>query len=77
MDQITPGMTYGLALLAVGAYSIPLLLIGWLWLRTPIRRTWVPLLFFLGLIVLIPGAGELIGPEGMTTLIYILVGAKN
>ena len=30
MDQITPGMTYGLALLAVGAYSIPLLLIGWL-----------------------------------------------
>ena len=28
MDQITPGMTYGLAVLAVGAYSIPLLLIG-------------------------------------------------
>ena len=27
MDQITPGMTYGLAVLAVGAYSIPLLLI--------------------------------------------------
>jgi hypothetical protein len=48
MDQITPGMTYGLALLAVGAYSIPLLLIGWLWFRTPIRRTWVPLLFFVG-----------------------------
>ena len=34
MDQITPGMTYGLAALSVGAYSIPLLLIGWLWLRT-------------------------------------------
>jgi hypothetical protein len=48
MDRITPGMTYGLALLAVGAYSIPLLLIGWLWFRTPIRRTWVPLLFFVG-----------------------------
>ena len=46
MDQITPGMTYGLAVLAVAAYSIPLLLIVWLWLRTPIRRTWVPLLFF-------------------------------
>ena len=26
MDQITPGMTYGLAVLAVGAYSIHLLL---------------------------------------------------
>ena len=39
MDQITPGMR-GLALLSVGAYSIPLLLIGWLWLRTPISRTW-------------------------------------
>jgi hypothetical protein len=26
MDQITPGMTYGLAVLAVSAYSIPLLL---------------------------------------------------
>ena len=46
MDQITPGMTWGLALLSVGAYSIPLLLIGWLWLRTPTRRTWVALLFF-------------------------------
>ena len=34
MDQITPGMTYGLAALAVAAYSIPLLLIVWLWLRT-------------------------------------------
>ena len=27
--------------------------------------------------MLIQGAGELIGPEGMTTLIYILVGAKK
>ena len=33
--------------------------------------------FFLGLIVLVQGAGELIGPEGMTALIYILAGAKN
>jgi hypothetical protein len=30
MDQITPGMMYGLAALAVGAYSIPLLIILWL-----------------------------------------------
>ena len=77
MDQITPGMTYGLAVLAVGAYSIPLLLIGWLWFRTPIRRTWVPLLFFLGLMAIIIGASELVGTDGITALIYILSGAAK
>jgi hypothetical protein len=30
-----------------------------------IRRAWVPLLFFLGLMVLIHGAGELIGTDGL------------
>ena len=77
MDQITPGMTYGLALLAVGAYSIPLLLIGWLWFRTPIRRTWVSLLFFLGLMAIIHVASELVGTDGITALIYILSGAAK
>ena len=77
MDQITPGMTYGLALLAVGAYSIPLLLIGWLWFRTPIRRTWVPLLFFLGLIFLIQVVSSLISPNATMGLIYILAGAAK
>ena len=77
MDQITPGMTYGLAVLAVGAYSIPLLLIGWLWFRTPIRRTWVPLLFFVGLMAIIHVASELVGTDGITALIYILSGAAK
>ena len=77
MDQITPGMTYGLAVLAVGAYSIPLLLIVWLWLRTPIRRTWVPLLFFLGLMAIIIGASELVGTDGITALIYIMSGVAK
>ena len=77
MDQITPGMTYGLALLAVGAYSIPLLLICWLWFRTPIRRTWVPLLFFLGLMAIMHVASELVGTDGITALIYILSGAAK
>ena len=77
MDQITPGMRYGLAVLAVGAYSIPLLLIGWLWFRTPIRRTWVPLLFFLGLMAIIHVASELVGTDGITALIYILSGAAK
>ena len=69
-------MMYGLAALTVGISSIPLLFILWRVLKAPIG-IWIPLLFFLGLIFLIQGAGELIGPEGMTTLIYILVGAKN
>ena len=77
MDQITPGMTYGLALLAVGAYSIPLLLIGWLWFRTPIRRTWVPLLFFLGLMAITHVAGDLVGTDGITSLIYIMSGVAK
>jgi hypothetical protein len=52
------------------------LFILWRVLKAPIR-IWVPLLFLLGLIVLIQSASGLIGPEGMTTLIYILAGAKN
>ena len=77
MDQITPGMMYGLALLAVGAYSIPLLLIGWLWFRTPIRRTWVPLLLFLGLMAIMHVASELVGTDGITALIYIMSGVAK
>jgi hypothetical protein len=53
------------------------LLIGWLWVRTPIRRTWVPLLFFLGLMAIIIGASELVGTDGITALIYILSGAAK
>jgi hypothetical protein len=44
--------------------------------KAPVR-IWVPLLFFLRLIVLIQGASALIGPEGMTDLIYILAGAAK
>ena len=77
MDQITPGMMYGLAVLSVAAYSIPLLLIVWLWLRTPIRRTWVPLLFFLGLMAIMHVASELVGTDGITALIYVLSGAAK
>ena len=69
-------MMYGLAALTVGISLIPLLFILWRILKAPIR-IWVPLLFFIGLIVLIQGAGELIGPEGMTALIYMLAAAKN
>ena len=67
-------MMYGLAVLTVGISSIPLLIILWRVVKAPIR-IWVPLLFFLGGILLIQGASELIGP-GMTALIYILAGVR-
>jgi hypothetical protein len=67
---------YGLPALTVGISCIPLLFILWRVVKAPIR-IWVPLLFFLGLILLIQGAGELIGPEGMTAFVYILAGARN
>ena len=54
-----------------------LLLIGWLWFRTPIRRTWVPLLFFVGLMAIIIGASELVGTDGITALIYIMSGVAK
>ena len=40
-------------------------------------RTWVPLLFFLGLIFLVQVVSALIGPNTMMGLIYILAGAAK
>ena len=79
MDQITPGMMYGLAALNLAIYAIPLLIVAYLVIKQAIKapiRTWVPLLFFLGLILLLQGVSEFIGPEGMTALIYILAAVK-
>jgi len=73
--MITNGMTYGLAALSVGISSIPLLFILWRVVKAPIR-IWVPLLLFLGGILLIQGASELIGPERIMALIYILAGVR-
>ena len=75
MDQITPGMTYGLAALSLAIYAIPLLIVAWQVIKAPIR-TWVPLVFFLAMILLLHGVSELIGPDGMTALIYILAGVR-
>jgi hypothetical protein len=66
---------YGLTALSVAIYSIPLLFVIWRVAKAPIR-IWVPLLFFLGLILLIQGASELIGTDGWTGLIHILAGAR-
>jgi hypothetical protein len=63
---------YGVTALTVAIWLIPLLIILWLWRKNPIRRTWVPLLFFLGLIFLIQGVSALIGPNVMMALAYTL-----
>ena len=68
---------YGVTALTVAIWLIPLLIILWLWRKTHIRRTWVPLLFFLGLMAIIVGASELVGTDGITALIYILSGAAK
>jgi hypothetical protein len=66
---------YGLAALAVGISSIPLLFVLWRVVKAPIRIS-VPLLLFLGGILLIQGASELIGTDGITAFIYILAGVR-
>ena len=75
MDQIPNGMAYGLAALSVALLAIPLLFVLWRVVKAPIW-IWVPLLFFLGGILLIQGASELIGPERIMTLIGILAGVR-
>ena len=54
-----------------------LLIILWLWRKTHIRRNWVPIFFFLGLIFLIQGISALIGPNELMALAYILAGAAK
>jgi hypothetical protein len=66
---------YGVTALTVAIWLIPLLI--WLWRKTHICRTWVPLLFFLGLIFLIQGVSALIGPNELMALAYILAGAAK
>jgi hypothetical protein len=73
MGSAVAGMAYPLVALSVGVVSIPLLIVAWRVVKAPIR-VWVPLVFFLGAILLIQGASELIGPERITALIYILAG---
>jgi len=66
---------YGLTALTVAIYSIPLLFVLWLVVKAPIRigiGSWV-FLGLLGMIFLINGVGDFVGPW-VTNLIYILAG---
>jgi hypothetical protein len=53
----------------------PSLFVLWRVIKAPIRIS-VPLLLFLGGFLLIQGASELIGTDGITAFIYILAGVR-
>jgi hypothetical protein len=61
-------MTYGLTALALGVYSIPLLIAAYLFINRVIKapraaiRAWVPLVFFLAVILLLHGVSDLNRP---------------
>ena len=54
MDQITPGMTYGLTALTVAIWSIPLLFVIWRLTKVSIRTRDLVFLGMFGLMFLIP-----------------------
>jgi hypothetical protein len=79
MDQITPGMMYGLAALSLAIYAVPLLIVAYLVIKQAIKapiRSWVPLLVFFGVFLLLHGVNELIGPDSIMGLIYFLAGFR-
>jgi hypothetical protein len=79
MDQITPGVTYGLTALSLAIYAIPLVIVAYLVIGQAIKapiRTWVPLLVFFEVFLLLHGVNELIGPDAITGLIYFLAGPQ-
>src|SRR5262245_37627233 len=73
---------YALTALNLAVYAIPLLIVAYLFIKRVIDapraaiRAWVPLLFLLGVILLLHGVSELIGPDGWVGLIYILAGVR-
>jgi hypothetical protein len=73
---------YALTALNLAVYAIPLLIVAYLFIKRVIEapraaiRSWIPLLFLLGLILLLHGVSELIGPDGWVGLIYILAGVR-
>ena len=73
---------YALTALNLAVYAIPLVIVAYLVIKPVIKaprtaiRAWVPLLFFLTVILLLHVVSELIGPDGWVGLIYILAGVR-
>ena len=75
LESAVAVMTYPPTALSVGLVSIPLLLVVWRVVKAPIRIGiwgWV-FLGLLGMIFLINGVGDFVGPW-VTNLIFILAG---
>lgn len=73
LGSAVAGMTYPLAALSVGLVLIPLLFVVRRMVKASFRTRDLVFLGLLGMIVLIAGVGEHIGPW-VTNLIYILAG---
>ena len=81
MDQITPGMTYGLTALTLAVYSIPLLFLIW-WLtktsiKTSIRARDLVFLGALGFLFLIPWLDALIPDNLILALALVMSGVAK
>ena len=77
MDQITPGMTYGLTALTVAIYSIPLLFVIWRLTKASIRTRDLVFLGMLGIIFLIPWLDALIPDNVILALALIMSGVAK
>ena len=77
MDQITPGMTYGLTALTVAIYSIPLLFVIWRLTKVSIRTRDLVFLGMLGIIFLIPWLDALIPDNVILALALIMSGVAK
>ena len=77
MDQITPGMTYGLTALTVAIYSIPLLFVIWRLTKVSIRTRDLVFLGMLGIIFLIPWLDALIPDNLILALALIMSGVAK
>jgi hypothetical protein len=79
MDQITPGMTYGLTALTLAVYSIPLLFVVWRLTKTSIRVRTRDLVFLgmIGFLFLMPWIDALIPDNLILALALIMSGVAK
>jgi hypothetical protein len=80
MDQITPGMTYGLTALTLAVYSIPLLFVIWRLTKTSISTIRTRDLVFLGMLgflFLMPWIDALIPDNLILALALIMSGVAK
>ena len=77
MDQITPGMTYGLTALTVAIWSIPLLFVIWRLTKVSIRTRDLVFLGALGFLFLMPWIDALIPDNLILALALIMSGVAK